>query len=144
MKMCANVIGYIIINSIRTSEPSMNVYFVCYFKIWITFWIDRLYLYNWLRITYIMFKETYLNCSIVLQMHMSYFSFQPVLHDWCNKGCGMCYPVYGMVHIKEPLLLIGKNSPYGGSRYPLTIPPPPPKKKRGEKKDFPNLTDFLV
>ena len=22
---------------------------------------------------------------------LSYFSFQPVLHDWCNKGCGMCY-----------------------------------------------------
>ena len=34
------------------------------------------------------------------------FFFQPVLHDWCNKGCGMYYPVYGMVHIKEPLLLI--------------------------------------
>ena len=35
---------------------------------------------------------------------LSYFSFQPVLHDWCNKGRGMCYPVCGMVHIKEPLL----------------------------------------
>ena len=23
---------------------------------------------------------------------LSYFSFQPVLHDWCNKGHGMCYP----------------------------------------------------
>ena len=23
----------------------------------------------------------------------SYFLFHPVLHDWCNKGCGMCYPV---------------------------------------------------
>ena len=34
---------------------------------------------------------------------LSYFSFQPVLHNWCNKGCGMCYPVCGMVHIKEPL-----------------------------------------
>ena len=21
---------------------------------------------------------------------LSYFSFQPVLHDWCNKGRGMC------------------------------------------------------
>ena len=31
---------------------------------------------------------------------LSYFSFQSVLHDWCNKGCGMCYPVCGMVHIK--------------------------------------------
>ena len=25
---------------------------------------------------------------------LSYFSFQPVLHDWCNKGRGMCYPVW--------------------------------------------------
>ena len=24
---------------------------------------------------------------------LSYFSFHPVLHDWCNKGRGMCYPV---------------------------------------------------
>ena len=37
---------------------------------------------------------------------LSYFSFQPLLHDWCNKGRGMYYPVYGMVHIKEPLLQI--------------------------------------
>ena len=43
---------------------------------------------------------------------LRYFSFQPVLHDWCNKGCGMCYPVCGMcytvcgiMHIKESLLL---------------------------------------
>ena len=35
-------------------------------------------------------------------------TFQPVLHDWCNKDCGMCYPVCGMMHIKEPLLLIGR------------------------------------
>ena len=38
--------------------------------------------------------------------HFSYFSFQPMLHNWCNKGRGMCYPVCGMVHIKAPLLLI--------------------------------------
>ena len=49
------------------------------------------------------------------------FSFQPVPHDWCNKGCGMCYPVYGMVHTKEPLLLIGKSSPCGGSGFPLSL-----------------------
>ena len=48
-------------------------------------------------------------------------SFQPVLHDWCNKGCGMCYPVCGMVHIKEPLLLIGKSSLCGGSGFPLSL-----------------------
>ena len=52
---------------------------------------------------------------------LSYFSSQPVLHDWCNKGRGMCYPVCGMVHIKEPLLLIGKSSPCGGRRFPLSL-----------------------
>ena len=30
-----------------------------------------------------------------------HFSLQPVLHDWCNKGRGMCYPVCGMVHSRE-------------------------------------------
>ena len=34
---------------------------------------------------------------------------------------GMCYPVCGMVHIKEPLLLIGKSSPCSSSGFPLTI-----------------------
>ena len=52
---------------------------------------------------------------------LSYFLFQPVLHDWCNKGRGMCYPVCGMVHIKEPLLLIGKSSPCGGSGFPFSL-----------------------
>ena len=37
---------------------------------------------------------------------VNYFSFHPVLHDWCTKGHGMCYPVCEMVHIKDPLLLI--------------------------------------
>ena len=45
--------------------------------------------------------------------------FQPVLHDWCNKGCGMCYPVFGMMHIKEPLLLIRKSNPCGGRGFPF-------------------------
>ena len=35
----------------------------------------------------------------------------PVLHDWCNIGCGMCNPVCWMVHIRELLLLIGKSTP---------------------------------
>ena len=52
---------------------------------------------------------------------LSYFSFQLVLHDWCTKGRGMCYPVCRMVHIKEPLLLIGKSSPCGGSGCPLSL-----------------------
>ena len=48
-------------------------------------------------------------------------SFQPVLHYWCNKCCGMYYPLCGMMHIKEPLLLIGKSSPCDGSGFPLAI-----------------------
>ena len=52
---------------------------------------------------------------------LSYFSFQPVLHDRCNKVSAMCYPVYGMVHIKEPLLLIGKSSLCGSSGFPLLL-----------------------
>ena len=44
------------------------------------------------------------------------------LHERCNKGCGMCYPVCGMVNVKDPLLLIGKSSQCSGeedflSRY---------------------------
>ena len=52
---------------------------------------------------------------------LSYFSFQPVLHDWCNKGRGMCYPICGMVHIKEPLPLIEKSSLCGGSGFPFSL-----------------------
>ena len=48
-------------------------------------------------------------------------SFQPVHHDWCNKGRDMCNPVCGMVHIKEPLLLIGKSGAYGGSGFSLSL-----------------------
>ena len=53
---------------------------------------------------------------------LSYFSLQPVLHDWCNKGHDICYPVCGMVHTKDPLLLIEKNNPCsGGSGFPLSL-----------------------
>ena len=51
---------------------------------------------------------------------LSFFSFQPVLHDWFNKGRGR-YPVCGMMHIKEPLLLIGKSSLCGGSEFPFSL-----------------------
>ena len=41
---------------------------------------------------------------------LSYFSFQPMIHDWYSKGHGMWYPVCGMARIKDNLLLIGKSS----------------------------------
>ena len=28
----------------------------------------------------------------------------PVRHNWCNKDCGMYYPVCGMVHINYPFV----------------------------------------
>ena len=46
-------------------------------------------------------------------------SFQPVPLDWCNKGRGICYPVCEMMHIKEPLLLIG--FPFSLSEWSFTI-----------------------
>ena len=52
---------------------------------------------------------------------LSYFTLQPVLHDWYNIGHGMYYPVFGMMHIKEPLLLIGKSSLCGSSGFPLSL-----------------------
>ena len=53
---------------------------------------------------------------------LSYFSFHPVLQDWINKGRRVCYPVCRMVHIKEPLLPIGKSSPCrGSSGFPLSL-----------------------
>ena len=52
---------------------------------------------------------------------LSCLSFQPVLHDWCNKDHGMCYAFCGMMHIKELLLLIGKSCPCGRSRFPLSL-----------------------
>ena len=51
---------------------------------------------------------------------LSYFSFNPVLPNWCIKGCGMCYPICGMVHIKDTLLLIEKSSLCsGGSGFSI-------------------------
>ena len=45
----------------------------------------------------------------------------PVLHTRCNKSHDMSYSVCGMMHIKEPLLLIVKSSPCGGSGFPLSL-----------------------
>ena len=52
---------------------------------------------------------------------LRYFSFQPVFHDWCSKGHCICYPVCGMMHIKDPLLLIEKSSHCGGSGFLLSL-----------------------
>ena len=47
-----------------------------------------------------------LNGRYICSLH--YFPFHPVVYNWSVKGCGVCCPVCGKVHIKDPLLLIGK------------------------------------
>ena len=46
------------------------------------------------------------------------FLIPPSAPQLYNKGRGMCYPVCGMVHIKEPLLLIGFLSRYLSGTLP--------------------------
>ena len=88
------------VNPVPTSLL-VNVFYLC------TLWLFPIYYSN-------------IHISILHGVDpLSYFSFQPVFHNWCNKGCGMCYPVCGMVHIKEPLLLIGQSSLCGG--FPLSL-----------------------
>ena len=74
---------------------------------------------------------------------LSYFSFQAVFHDRCNKNRGMCYPVLGMMHIKEPLLLIGKDSQCSLNGFPLSPSGPLPYVKYVEcvvnKNPFPSF-----
>ena len=58
-------------------------------------------------------------CLFMIRIHqVSYFPFQPVVHNWFIKGRGMYCSVYGKVHIKDPLLLIEKSSLCGGSGFP--------------------------
>ena len=47
------------------------------------------------------------------------FSLQPVFHDWCNKGSGMCCPVCGMVQITDHVVAAaGFNSRCLGGSLP--------------------------
>ena len=56
-----------------------------------------------------------------LWTHWAIFRSKPVLHGWCNKRCGMCYPVCGMMHINVSLLLIKSGTPCGGTWFPLSL-----------------------
>ena len=41
---------------------------------------------------------------------VSYFLLHPVSHIWLYNGRGVYYPVCGILHTKDPLLLIRKSS----------------------------------
>ena len=50
---------------------------------------------------------------------LGYFPFEPVVHNWSTKGCGVYCSICGKVHIKDPMLLIEKSSPCGDINFPL-------------------------
>ena len=53
---------------------------------------------------------------------VTYFSSLPVLHGWYNKYTWYVYHGGGMVHIKDPLLLIEKIRTYSeGSGFPFSL-----------------------
>ena len=118
----------------------MYVIYVCYicmYFMYVCFYVCMyifISLFMYVDVIYICMLYMYATIDSVRQPKMcdnrlrattdsvrQYFSFQPVLHDWCNKGRGMCYPVCGMVHIEEPLLLIDKSSLCGGSGFPFSL-----------------------
>ena len=50
------------------------------------------------------------------------FLSKPMHHDWCTKGRGMYYAIYGMLHIKDLLLLVKmSDSQSGGCRFPVSL-----------------------
>ena len=57
--------------------------------------------------------------------HMGYFPISSKGSFICTTGVTKavvcCHPVCGMVHIKEPLVLIKKSSPCGNSGFPLSL-----------------------
>ena len=52
-------------------------------------------------------------CDLVI----GFLLVPPVLHDCYNRDREMCYSVCGMMHIKDPLLLIEEISPCGDDRW---------------------------
>ena len=54
---------------------------------------------------------------------LSYFSFQLVLHNWCNKNCGMDYPnLWNGAYKIFFAVNLGKNRQWsGGSEFSLVI-----------------------
>ena len=56
------------------------------------------------------------------QDSLSYFSFQPKLHDCFNKGRSMHFPVFEKVHIEDLLLFIERSGPLcGDDGFPVCV-----------------------
>ena len=49
--------------------------------------------------------------NIIFHVYSKDVPMSYVHHTWHNKGYGMSYPVWEMVHLKDTLLLIEKSCP---------------------------------
>ena len=116
-----HIVSYIIVSCIIYNTVSVMSYFVILYLI--SLCILSYHIVSYHMSSY--FIPSYLILSYII-LNLISLSFQPVPHDWCNKGCGVCYPVCVMVHIKETLLLIRKSSLCGSSRFPLYLSGPLP------------------
>ena len=54
-----------------------------------------------------------------LYIFYGYFMFQSVVHDWFINFNSMFYSVFGILHIRYPLLFIGKSGLLGTSVFSL-------------------------
>ena len=88
--------------------------FICYFYLGMIMNSNR----NYLLISYLeLLKYCIVFNIVLLYIFTCKFSLQPVLHNWYNKGCDMCYPVCEMMNIKEHLLLIRMSTPCGATGF---------------------------
>ena len=61
------------------------------------------------KVNNICLYNIYINHSFILKKDsppQKGLSFQPVLHDWCSKGCGMCYPVCGTTGVTKAVVCV--------------------------------------
>ena len=72
-------------------------------------WLERWFMVRWVV------------RSLLLGGPIELFLFPASVQRLVYKGRSMYYPACGMMHIKEPLLLIGKSSLCGGSVFPLSL-----------------------
>ena len=70
-----------------------------------------------------MFKTIVIFICMSCSEYLKANPFQPLLHNWYYKVCGMCCLICGMVYIpvKDPLLLLGKSSPCSGCSHFLLL-----------------------
>ena len=93
---------------------------------WILYAISRSTQYSTIVCSFVV--RRFAHGAMGHRIHPSWWTHWAISHSTqystfvYNKSRGMCYPVCGMVHIKDPSLLIGKSSPWNdGGGYHLSL-----------------------